>query len=150
MTKLHHGSSTSSDWHNTLSDQGKVEIYMQLHLLTTTLTKIVPILYIFYIQFLNYFFPFFCVCIFSLFFPTIKTYYFETLNSKKIVWLASHIYCNDSFKTEKCVCDLMIKQDQSSINETLAIKENRHKTDKIEKKYTKSREKQDKKPIKQV
>ena len=38
----------------------------------------------------------------------------------------------------------MIKQDQSSINETLAIKENRHKTDKIEKKYTKSREKQDK------
>lgn len=38
----------------------------------------------------------------------------------------------------------MIKQDQSSINETLAIKENRHKTDKIKKKYTKSREKQDK------
>ena len=45
-----------------------------------TLTKIVPILYLFYIYFL-----------------TIKPIILKQ-NSKKIVWLTGHIYCIDSIK----------------------------------------------------
>ena len=73
---------------------------------------------LFYIYFLNYFFSLLFVY-FSLFFQTILklllNYFTPIILKQKIVWLASHNYCIDSFKIalkqKKCVCNLMIKQD---------------------------------------
>ena len=62
---------------------------------------------LFYIYFLNYF-PLFFVHFFSNFpdyFKVILNYFkpiiLKQKNSRKIVWLASHKYCKDSFKIEK-------------------------------------------------
>ena len=63
----------------------------------------VPILYLFYIYFLNYFSLFFGIFLYfsRLFwsnFVTILNLLFWKKNGKTIVWLASHNYCRDSFK----------------------------------------------------
>ena len=68
-----------------------------------SLTKTVPILYLFF----KLFSPIFCAFFsnFPDYFKVILNYFkpiiLKQKNSRKIVWLASHKYCKDSFKIEK-------------------------------------------------
>ena len=75
-----------------------------------SLTKIVPVLYLFYIYFIPIFKLFFPILMyfFSIFpgyFKVIFNYFKPIILKqkivKKMVWSASHNYCKDSFKIEK-------------------------------------------------